>query len=279
MSKDSSIGGNRAKVPAIVSLVLFIGVLAANWAATSLPLNGVSTGALSDELPNLFVPAGLTFSIWGLIYVLLTGQTIAILMLAFGRKNAATDAPARWSSRDGWLLALNFAANIGWIFAWQWRLVGLALGIMLVLLATLIILEEGTRGRKTAGIGASAPSPALRFFLTAPVNVYLGWIMVATIANVTALLVKLGWNGFGLDPRAWTIIVIAVAAILYVLLAFLRGAVAAPAVGVWAFAGIALKRLQVDADYSRPVWMAAIVAAAAVAASVVAARMIRRRKA
>jgi hypothetical protein len=103
--------------------------------------------------------------------------------------------------------------------------------------------------------------------------------MVATIANVTALLVKLGWNGFGLDPRAWTIIVIAVAAILYVLLAFLRGAVAAPAVGVWAFAGIALKRLQVDADYSRPVWMAAIVAAAAVAASVVAARMIRRRKA
>lgn len=278
MSHDGEKGKDSGMAASIICLVLFIGVLAANWAATSLPLNGVTTGALSDEIPNLFVPAGLTFAIWGIIYALLAGQVAVILMTVSGKKAMAGGATAVWTAREAWLLAFNFAANIGWIFAWQWRLVGLALGIMLVLLATLILLEERSHEKAITNISASDHgSPARRFFLSAPINVYLGWIMVATIANVTALLAKLGWNGFGLDPRAWTVLVIAIAAILYALLATTRGAVAAPAVGVWAFAGIALKRLQVDADYSRPVWIAAIAAAAVVAAAVISAQILRRR--
>lgn len=276
MSRIQSQATAGSRAPAILSLLLFMAVLAANWAATSLPLNGVTTGALSDELPNLFVPAGLTFSIWGLIYALLVGQMAAILMTAFGRR--AAGAGLNWLADDGWILALNLAANIGWIFAWQWRLVGLSLAIMLVLLGSLIALEERAYARKAPDSKDTGLSPARSFFLSTPVNVYLGWIMVATIANVTALLVRLGWNGFGLDPRAWAVLVIAVAAILYALLAFGRGAIAAPAVGVWAFAGIAMKRLSVDPSYSRPVWIAALAAIAIVAGAVLASRLSRGRR-
>jgi hypothetical protein len=245
-------------------------VLAVNGAANILPLNGVNTGRLSDELPNLFVPAGLTFSIWGLIYLLLAGYAIALCAEVFGER-----ARRSWDSHDGFLFLINACANMGWIFAWHWRNLPLSLCLMLVILGSLIALEEGNASRLRASGSLAGSGKLRRFFLTVPINVYLGWIMVATIANVTALLVKLGWNGFGLDPRFWTVLVIAVGAALAMLLAFSRKAIAAPAVVVWAFAGIALKRLGVDADYSRAVWLAAIAGAALIACAVLIAQLSR----
>ena len=239
---------------ALSSSILFIAVVVVNALANILPINGVGTGQLSDELPNLFVPAGLTFSIWGLIYALLAGYAVAVLVAAFGKK------PAQWwTSTDGLLFSINMAANAGWIFAWQYRHVGISMALMLIILATLIWLEERRyRERRAPDERRSGLS---RFFLSTPINVYLGWICVATIANATALLVKTGWNGFGVDPRAWTVAVIAAGLAIGLLLIFRRGAIAAPLVIVWAYAGIVLKRTQTDADYSRAVWLAAGAAA------------------
>ena len=262
--------GPGLRILAILSVLAYGGVLAVNGAANILPLNGVNTGRLSDELPNLFVPAGLTFSIWGLIYLLLAGYAIALCAEVFGSR-----ARRSWDSRDGFLFLINAGANMGWIFAWHWRNLPLSLCLMLIILGSLIALEEGNAARLRADGNLAGSGRLRRFFLTVPINVYLGWIMVATIANVTALLVKLGWNGFGLDPRFWTVLVIAVGAGLAILLAFARKAVAAPAVVVWAFAGIALKRLGVDADYSRAVWLAAIVGAVLIACGVVVAQFSR----
>jgi hypothetical protein len=56
---------------AVVNLLGFVVVVVVNALATTIPLGGMTTGQLSDLYPNLFVPAGLTFSIWGLIYLLL----------------------------------------------------------------------------------------------------------------------------------------------------------------------------------------------------------------
>jgi hypothetical protein len=101
----------------------------------------------------------------------------------------------------------------------------------------------------------------MRFFLTAPLNVYLGWICVATIANATALLVTAGWNGFGFDPQIWTVVVIIAGLAVAFGLIYLRNAVAAPLVVVWAYLGIVLKRTAVDPDQTRAVWMAAAISA------------------
>ena len=258
---------NRAKLStrlaALSSLVLFL-VVTVNALANILPINGVGTGQLSDELPNLFVPAGLTFSIWGLIYLLLAGYAIAVVAGAFGKKSSAF-----WTAADGWIFSLNMAANVGWIFAWQYRHVGISMALMLFILGTLIWLEERNASRRGTSSGPESGGALARFFLSTPINVYLGWICVATIANVTALLVKAGWNGFGIDPRAWTVALIAAGLAVGLLLVFLRRALAAPLVIVWAYAGIVLKRTQTDGISTRIVWIAAGAAAAILLAAAV----------
>ena len=247
----------------VLAALAFAAMITANALANALPLNGVNTGQLSDEIPNLFVPTGLTFSIWGLIYLLLAGYIAAILREAF-RRNSAGEL---WEARDGWLFTLNAAANAAWIFAWHWRMIPLSMLIMLVILASLIALEERNFRRfngRSAATGlhtTSKGSSLLRFFLTVPVNVYLGWICVATRANATALLVTAGWNGFGLDPRIWTVGVILAGLVVALALMFLRNAVAAPLVVVWAYLGIVLKRTAVDPDQTRIVWMTAAISA------------------
>jgi hypothetical protein len=261
-----------ARLAALSSLSLFLVVVTVNALANILPINGVGTGQLSDELPNLFVPAGLTFSIWGLIYLLLAGYSIAVVAGAFGKK-----PPAMWTAADGWIFSLNMAANAGWIFAWQYRQVGISLALMLVILASLVWLEERNESRSGSVSGAGSTGVFRRFLLSTPINVYLGWICVATIANVTALLVKAGWNGFGIDPRAWTVVLIAAGLAVGLLLVFLRKALAAPLVIVWAYAGIVLKRSQTDGDSTKIVWIAAAGAAIVLLAVALARYILFKR--
>ena len=257
--------GNALKTLSIIAVLGFLAVVAINGLANALPLNGVNTGQLSDEIPNLFVPAGLTFSIWGLIYLLLVGYSVAILREAFrAGKNPA------WTAKEAWLFILNMAANVGWIFAWHWRLVGLAMVLMLVILDTLIALEQSNQAKLASG-GSLDPSTGVSkvraFFLTVPLRVYLGWISVATIANVTALLVTLGWGGFGISESFWTVLVIVAGLVVALGFSVWKRQVAAPLVVVWAYAGIVLKRLQEAAQGggSEPV----VVGAAGLAAAVI----------
>lgn len=253
---------------ALATVLAFLAVVTVNALANILPINGVNTGTLSDEIPNLFVPAGLTFSIWGLIYTLLAGYSIAVLVEAFGKK------PLRlWSVADGVIFFVNAVANIAWILLWHYRMVGFSLVIMLIILATLVALGEQVYERKrefkarTHG-HAPARDKVRFFFLSVPILVYLGWICVATIANVTALLVTSRWDGFGIDPVLWTVVAIGAGAVVAIALAFLRSTIAAPLVVVWAYAGIVIKRTSVDPAQTEPVWIAAVVCAVAVLVAV-----------
>ena len=260
------------KCLSILAVLLFLGVLAVNVAANAIPLNGVTTGQLSDEIPNLFVPAGLTFAIWGLIYLLLALYVVFIVAESFGRRSGAA-----WSVGDAALFCVNEAANIGWIFAWQWRLVPLSLGIILIILGTLIALEVRATKRLRSGGELARGKRLQRFALSVPIRVYLGWIMVATIANATAFLVKAGWDGFGLDPRFWTVLVIVVGCALALGFVFTRKAIATPAVVVWAYAGIVIKRLSVDREYSASVWIAALAAAIVIIVAIIFKSIALRR--
>lgn len=260
---------SRGRAAAVVTVLSFIVMVGLNGLANALPLNGVTTGVLSDEIPNLFVPAGLTFAVWGLIYALLLGYAAAVLSAAFGK-----EASPRWAAADGWIFSANAILNAAWIVAWHWRLVGLSLAIMLGVLGTLIVLMErihradmvrpvaGSNGLRAPRIGRAE---LREFFLRVPILVYLGWICVATIANVTAFLVTAGWDGFGLSPSSWTVAMIAAGALVGLLLVLRRGAVPSALVVVWAYAGIVLKRAATDPEATM-----AIIVAAALAAGLVA---------
>ncbi len=223
-----------AVILASVNLVLFLGVLTINGLASALPINGRDTGQLADMYPNLFVPAGITFAIWGIIYLLLLGFVVNQLVLAVKSKTSGL-----LSAQGSRILGINFLFNMAWILAWHYEMVGLSVLIMLGLLLTLIYLFRETDGFSLTKTGSV-------ILVQIPVSVYLGWISVATIANVTSWLVDLNWTGFGISPVAWTITLILVGALLAVLMLNLRKNIAYAAVVVWAYIGIVLKRMAVE---------------------------------
>ena len=262
---------------AIANVVFFIGVVVVNGLANALPINDVGTGELSAEYPNLFVPAGITFSIWGIIYLLLAAYVIYAVVT---RERAL--------ERLGWWFVATCAANMAWIFAWHYRLVGLSVLIMLAFLAVLLVIYgrlhgfrvgysvggggtsprrgaggkseragSGAAGSEAAGRAANGRGRAEKLLVELPFSVYLGWITVATIANITALLVNLGWNGFGLSEAAWAIMMIVIAAALGIFVTYTRADPWYGLVLVWAFAGIVIKRVSVEPVAAGVAWAAA----------------------
>lgn len=225
-----------------LNLLLFAGMVVMNYLANALPLNGKTTGELSDAYPNLFVPAGVTFSIWGIIYILLV--TFCVIQFTTSHQAVIT--------RMGWLFGLSCIFNALWIVAWHYERLPMSLILMLGLLVSLIWINFFIRDLPAG-------------FIKAAFGIYLGWICIATIANVTALLVNYGWGGFGISEETWTIIMIAVGALLVSLTIWRLDN---PFIGlsvVWAFAGIMIKR---QADY-RVILVTAAIAAAVVAAVLV----------
>ncbi len=218
---------NRDLLRQIATLIGVVATIVVNGLANTLPLNGQGTGQISDRFNIYFVPAGYVFSIWGLIYLGLVAFAI-FQALPAQRENPQLRG-------IGGLFALASAANIAWIFLWHYEVFTLTVPVMLVLLVSLIAIYLRLRSGRAAVTSAEA------WALRVPFSIYLGWITVATIANVTQLLYYLGWNGWGIAPAVWTVIMLAAAVVVAALMALTRRDVAYLAVLVWALIGIALK--------------------------------------
>jgi benzodiazapine receptor len=242
------------------NIAAFLAVIVVNTLATSVGLFGRQTGALSDDIPNLFVPAGLTFSVWGVIYLLLLLFTTYQARGLFSSNRTAPEA----LGRVGWLFVASSAANVAWLLLWHAKLIALSMIPMLALLVTLIAVHV------RLGTGRTRPTGSERWFFRVPFSLYLGWITVATVANATAALVTAGWNGFGLAPEAWAVTMVVVAALLTLVMLLTRRDAAYGLVVLWALAGIALKRSADASPASRAVYVAAVACAAVVAAAIVA---------
>ncbi len=239
----------------IITLITFLAMVVVNALSALLPINGITPGEVSDAYPNLFAPAGLTFSIWSLIYVLLAIYTVYQLV--------SKKAPQTLICKLGILFSLSSAANILWIFAWHYQIIPLSMALMLIILVFLIwILQVVTPHELTA---------KEKFFIKLPFAVYLGWITVATIANATVLLVSLGWDGFGLPEQTWTVLVLAVGAVIGILAGLRFKSIAYLLVFIWAYTGIIIKHVSAsgfDGQYPSVIIAAAVCLALFVAAAV-----------
>lgn len=200
-------------------------MIVVNILANALPLNGLNTGQISDRFDVYFVPAGYVFSIWGLIYLALLAFTIYQL----------TPHSVAIRERIGYLYALSAVANIAWIFLWHYEVFPLTIIAMLVLLGSLVAIYL------LLGIGRRHPAASERWSVHFPFSLYLGWITVATVANVTSLLDYLNWNGWGIAPEVWALIMLIVAAGVALAVSYTRGDITYIAVIVWAYIGIAVK--------------------------------------
>jgi len=216
----------------VLNIIGFLGVVAVNALANALPLAGKTTGQLSDQYPNLFVPSGLTFSIWGLIYLLLA------IYVTYGMVQAIR-MPAEetsYISRIGVFFIITCIANAAWIFCWHYELLPLSLLCMLILLVALVAIYL------RLNVGRAATGPAEKFLVHLPISIYLGWISIATIANVTAVLVAFKWNQFGINEQVWAVLMIGIGTALALLVLFQRKDAFYALVVDWAVLGILIKR-------------------------------------
>lgn len=237
------------KLFAIANAVGLVITLILNGLANALPINGKTTGELSDAYPNLFVPAGFTFAIWGVIYLALITFVIYQFIQAFSKN----EKNQLFISKIGWIFLFSCLANASWILAWHYQYVALSLGIMFCILGTLIIIYQNLE------IGLKPVSTAEKWLVHVPFSIYLGWISVATIANVTAVLVDFGWNGFNIAPEIWTIIVLIVGVLIGLTVVENRKDMAYGFVIIWAYYGIVSKRMDLGADLYNSLVLTAII--------------------
>lgn len=208
-------------------VLAWLTMVVVNALANLLPINDITTGEVSALYPTLIAPAGYVFSIWGVIYLGL-GVYAIFQALPRQRQHPVLQRLAPW-------FIASCLANSLWIGLWHYQLLAASVGVMLALLATLIA------SYLILGIGRRATPAAERWLVHLPFSIYLGWITVATIANIAALLVGLGWDGWGLAPDLWTALMILAAGAVGCLVSWQRGDVAYVLVLVWALTGIIVK--------------------------------------
>ena len=218
----------------LVTWIFLAAMIAANALANILPINQLNTGQISAFYPNYFVPAGFTFSIWGIIYLLLINYTISYTYFTL-LSDKFPKVADYLSVINKWFWVTCFL-NASWILAWHYLWIWTSVLIMLLFLSTLIYIF--IKGKEKE----SSLNKTQSFLLYTPFLVYLGWISVATIANITALLVKIDWNGFGISPVTWSLIMMITATILAIFFIWVEKIASYSLVIMWALWGIRAAR-------------------------------------
>jgi len=212
--------------------VTFLIMIIVNFLANAQPINGQTTAQVADSYPNLFTPAGITFAIWGLIYLLLAAFTL--YLLGFFQGNSDT-IKTDMLNKIGIVFSISSIANAAWIFSWHYNRIPLSMLLMVVILVCLIYINCILANEKL--------TVREKFFVRLPFSVYFGWITVATIANATTLLVSLDWNGFGIPEPVWTIAIIIVGMLIGSATIIRNRDIAYGLVMLWAYAGIYIKHI------------------------------------
>lgn len=199
-----------------------------NYASAAGVFFNTTQADMSAKYHTLFTPAGYAFSIWGLIYLLLLGFVIYQSRSLFIK--VRDDA---FVTRTGWWFILSCIANSLWcyLFAGDYILVSVFV-IFFMLFCLLQIVIRNAMELWDAPISVIT-------FLWWPFVIYSGWLTVASIANVTLYLTKIGWDGFGLAPQTWTLIMIAVATVVNLIVTWTRNMREFALVGAWALIAIA----------------------------------------
>jgi len=221
-------------------------------------LGGKLTSEISDANLTLITPAGYVFSIWGIIYILL-GIFVVFQVLP-------SQSGKDFVQKIGWLFVVSSLLNICWLFLWQFEYLSLSVVLMFLLLASLIAIYLRLK------IGKSTVSVREKLAVHVPFSVYLGWITIASIANVAVTLVSLNWDGFGITPENWAILVVAVALIITLLILITRKDAAYSLVIIWALVGINVKQSG-NQTIAMLTETSAIIVAIALAATILVTRL------
>lgn len=160
----------------LAALAIFFNI-GLNYWSQARPFNGQSMGAVSAQYPTLLTPAGYAFSIWGLIFITMAVYAVWQLLPA-QHTSRLPDAVAK-------PLAVANLASAAWVVLFAYELILPSVLTMLVILGALILAYGRARNRVLADKASR--------WVSMPFALYLGWISVASVLNVTIGLRQLGW--------------------------------------------------------------------------------------
>lgn len=220
----------------LANTITLIFALMMNSLQGSQLFNGTTVGEISAKYDTLFTPAGYAFAVWGVIYLMLIAF-VAYQWFSWFKQKEDTKL-----KQTGWWFALGNLANGFWIVAWLNEQLGLSVLLILVLLFSLIKLTIRLRLETW-----DAPVRIIAFVWW-PICIYIGWIIVASVANISVFLVSIGWQGGFISPKIWSVILIITATLIYLILIKARNMREAAAVGIWALVAIAVKQWQINQE-------------------------------
>lgn len=215
---------------AVCNFASVVIAIVTNFYAQTGRINNTTIGEMSDKYSNLFTPADYAFSIWGLIYLGLIACSAFMLQQAF-TYGKYTDFIKNSSL---WFIVANIGTSL-WVVAWLYDFTGLSVVLMFLILAKLLKLILNNDMEIW-----DAPFKVILFYWW-PICLFSGWITVASIANMAAWLTEIGWDGAVFSEVEWTLIMIAMAVIINLLMIYLRNMREFALVGVWALVAIYMR--------------------------------------
>jgi hypothetical protein len=253
-------GADENRLFAIINVVALGITLSVNFLATGLPLNGQTPSEIAKRFDSYFIPADFTFSIWGPIYLGL----LAFVAYPFLPQQRGSQA----MTGIGGLFAVSCIANAAWILLWHYEYFFVSPLLMLLMLGSVATIYI------RLNIGRSQIDTRDWWLLQMPISLYLGWLTVATISNISIVLELSNWDGWGLSEEDWMLVMLAVTTMLAILVARLRRDVVFLLVLIWALTGIAVKHAIV-----REVFFGSVAASAVIGLLIVLIVLGWRRKA
>lgn len=225
---------NRS-IALIINLITYIFMIWANYFTNSGAYNGQTVADISNDLNTLITPAGIAFSIWTLIFI---GILVFIFSSFYGEKEKGKPEQSKaWP-----LLAVSNILNGLWGFTFLSGNYLLSVIVMVALLLTLIKIAVNLR--------LELDNEPRRIVATIwwPITIYLGWIIAATLVNVSVYLVSLGIEPMGPTASMTAKAILAVGTLIYILLIQKRNMREAAMVGVWALVWIAVAKWELDSS-------------------------------
>ena len=216
----------NAKLLVVISTILYGLMIISNILANAIPINGITTGAISDSYFNLFAPIGSTFSIWGIIY-LLTGIYQVNQLININK--IRNDNLYKLEFKVNLAFTSSSLLNTVWIFLWHYQLMLLALIVISLMLVSLGYISIIVKKNQS--------------FIKTTFGIYFGWITVATIANATIWLVSLGLPNNTVGATLQTVAIILIAGLIGSITTYLQKDIGYGLVIMWALLGIYLKHI------------------------------------
>ncbi|OXS25706.1 MAG: hypothetical protein BI182_16535 [Acetobacterium sp. MES1] len=205
-----------------ISLILLISTLVINSLGAFGIFNGLSQKDISNMNGTLITPAPSTFSIWSVIYLLLISASIVMLV-----KNK-DDYYGAAIDRISYLFWLSSGLNMLWIVVFSYTLIGVSALVILAFAITLSLLVRQLGKIQTGR----------QWLLPAAFGMYSGWLLIATVVNVASWLVSIGWQGLGIAPDVWGIIMLIVAVAVTAVVTLVTKNAILPVPVAWGYFGI-----------------------------------------